>query len=144
AHAGAAQEPHHGGAAGSRLGGRGGRGRASAGPRRAHLHAPDARVADPGSGGSLSPVGFRVPGERRPRRWWRNLRGLLVFLLPPFAYQWVRYLFWYRAVLPLRRPRTFTQRLFHKMARDRDPLLCVTSDKVGLRDYVLDRLGPGY
>jgi hypothetical protein len=72
------------------------------------------------------------------------LRGLLVFLLPPLAYQWARYLFWYRAVLPLRRPRTFTQRLFHKMARDRDPLLRLTADKVGLRDYVLERLGPGH
>jgi hypothetical protein len=60
------------------------------------------------------------------------------------AYQWLRYLFWYRALLPLRQPRTFTQRLFHKMARDRDPLLRQTSDKVGLRDYVLERLGPGY
>jgi hypothetical protein len=67
-----------------------------------------------------------------------------VFLLPPFAYQWVRYLFWYRAVLPLRDPRTFTQHLFHKMARDRDPLLRRTSDKVSLRDYVLERLGPGH
>jgi hypothetical protein len=67
-----------------------------------------------------------------------------VFLLPPFAYQWVRYLFWYRAVLPLRDPRTFTQHLFHKMARDRDPLLGRTSDKVSLRDYVLERLGPGH
>jgi hypothetical protein len=67
-----------------------------------------------------------------------------VFLLPPFAYQWVRYLFWYRAVLPLRDPRTFTQHLFHKIARDRDPLLRRTSDKVSLRDYVLERLGPGH
>jgi hypothetical protein len=85
-----------------------------------------------------------LPGEPRTRRWWRRLRGLLVFLLPPLAYQWARYLFWYRGLLPLRRPQTFTQRLFHKMARDRDPLLRVTSDKVGLRDYVLERLGPGH
>ena len=72
------------------------------------------------------------------------MRGVLVVLLPPLAYQWLRYLFWYRGFLPLRRPRTFTQRLFHKMARDRDPLLRRTSDKLGLRDYVLERLGPGY
>jgi hypothetical protein len=69
---------------------------------------------------------------------------VLVLLLPALAYQWLRYLFWYRAVLPLRRPQTFTQRLFHKMARDRNPLLRRTSDKVGLRDYVLERLGPGF
>ena len=69
---------------------------------------------------------------------------MLVLLLPGLAYQWLRYLFWYRALLPLRRPRTFTQRLFHKMARDRDPLLRRTSDKVAVRDYVLERLGPGY
>jgi hypothetical protein len=72
------------------------------------------------------------------------VRGVLVLVLPPLAYQWLRYLFWYRALLPLRQPRTFTQRLFHKMARDRDPLLRRTSDKVGVREYVVERLGPGY
>ena len=92
----------------------------------------------------LSPSRRLLPGQRRARRWWRNVRGVLVVLLPPLAYQWLRYLFWYRGFLPLRRPRTFTQRLFHKMARDRDPLLRRTSDKLGLRDYVLERLGPGY
>jgi hypothetical protein len=47
-------------------------------------------------------------------------------------------------MLPFRRPRTFTQRLFVRMARDRDPLLRRTSDKLALRDYVLERLGPGH
>jgi hypothetical protein len=66
-----------------------------------------------------------------------------VFLLPPLAFQHVRHLFWYGRPLP-RRPRTFTHRLFHKMARDRNPLLVRTSDKLAVRGYVEETLGGGH
>ena len=76
----------------------------------------------------------------------RNLRNLS--WLSPFVsletYQALRYRIWYGERLPLDHPVTFTQHLFVKMARDRDPLLPLTADKVTMRDYVAQRLGPGY
>lgn len=77
------------------------------------------------------------------RKVWRNLRGVAVFLLPSLAFQHVRHLIWYGRPLPLR-PRTFTHRLFHKMARDRNPLLVRTSDKLAVRGYVEETLGHGH
>ncbi len=47
-------------------------------------------------------------------------------------------------MLPLRHPRTLTHHLYHRMARDRDPLLRVTSDKFALRGFVESHLGPGH
>ena len=79
----------------------------------------------------------------RARKLWRRVRSVAA-LLPPTAFQWVRYLCWHGGVLPLTRPRTFTERLFLKMARDRNPLLRRTSDKLALRGWVEERLGPGY
>lgn len=80
---------------------------------------------------------------RFARKIWRNVRNVAVYLLPPLAFQSVRHLFWYGRPLPLR-PRSFTHRLFHKMARDRNPLLVRTSDKLAVRGYVEERLGHGY
>ncbi len=60
------------------------------------------------------------------------------------AFQWVRFLVIHRGMLPWRNPATFTERLFVKMARDRDPLLTRTADKAGLRGYVQDVLGDGH
>jgi hypothetical protein len=68
----------------------------------------------------------------------------VVALLPPTAFQWVRHLIWHGTPLPISRPRTLTHHLFLKMARDRNPLLTVTSDKLAVRGYVNERLGPGY
>lgn len=51
---------------------------------------------------------------------------------------------WHGTVLPVTGPRTYTHRLFLKMARDRNPLLRRTSDKLALRGYVTERLGQGY
>lgn len=65
-------------------------------------------------------------------------------VLPPPAFQWVRFLTLYGRFLPLHRPRTFTERLFHKMATDRNPLLQRTADKAEVRGYVEEVLGPGY
>lgn len=65
-------------------------------------------------------------------------------VLPPVAFQWVRYLTLHGRFLPLRHPRTFNERLFHKMATDRNPLLRRTSDKADVRGYVDEVLGPGY
>lgn len=79
----------------------------------------------------------------RARKLWRRFRSVAAFL-PPLAFQWVRYLFWHGALLPLARPVTFTQRLFLKMARDRNPLLGRTADKLELRGYVKEHVGDGY
>jgi hypothetical protein len=68
----------------------------------------------------------------------------VVALLPPIAFQWLRHLAWHGAVLPVWAPRTYTHRIFLKMARDRNPLLQRTADKLGLRGYVQERLGEGY
>ena len=84
-----------------------------------------------------------TPVRRRARKLWRRIRSV-VALLPPIAFQWVRHLIWHGALLPVSAPRTYTHRLFLKMARDRDPLLQRTSDKLALRGYVEEKLGPGY
>ena len=83
------------------------------------------------------------PSRRRARKLWRRIRSV-VALLPPTAFQWVRHLIWHGTPLPISRPRTLTHHLFLKMARDRNPLLTVTSDKLAVRGYVKERLGPGY
>lgn len=83
------------------------------------------------------------PGRRRARKLWRRVRSVAA-LLPPIGFQWVRHLLWHGTPLPVSRPRTLTHHLFLKMARDRDPLLTVTSDKLAVRGYVTERVGPGY
>jgi len=42
----------------------------------------------------------------------------------------------------LRNPLTHNERLGHKILYDRDPLLVRTSDKVAVRDFVAERIGP--
>jgi hypothetical protein len=84
-----------------------------------------------------------TPGRRRARKFWRRVRSVAA-VLPPMAFQWLRHLVWHGAVLPVSAPRTYTHRLFLKMARDRNPLLQRTADKFGLRGFVEERLGPGY
>ncbi len=84
-----------------------------------------------------------TPGRRRARKFWRRIRSVAA-LLPPIAFQWLRHLLWHGALLPVSRPRTYTHRLFLKMARDRNPLLQRTSDKLALRGYVEEKLGRGY
>ncbi len=83
------------------------------------------------------------PGRRRARKLWRRIRSVAA-LLPPLGFQWVRHLLWHGTPLPVSHPRTLTHHLFLKMARDRDPLLTVTSDKLALRGFVTERLGPGH
>jgi TupA-like ATPgrasp len=85
-----------------------------------------------------------TPGRRRARKAWRRVRSLAAVLLPPLAFQWLRHLVWHGTVLPVREPRTYTHRIFLKMARDRNPLLRRTADKLALRGYVEERLGEGY
>jgi hypothetical protein len=68
----------------------------------------------------------------------------VVAVLPPIAFQWIRHLILHGSVLPLSRPQTYTHRLFLKMARDRNPLLRRTSDKLALRGHVEEKLGQGY
>jgi hypothetical protein len=41
----------------------------------------------------------------------------------------------------LRNPRTFNERVAHKILYDRDPLIPLTTDKVAVRDYVAARVG---
>ena len=83
------------------------------------------------------------PGRRRTRKLWRRVRSVAAYL-PPLGFQWLRHLLWHGAILPVSRPRTFTHHLFVRMAQDRNPLLTVTSDKLAVRGYVSERLGPGY
>jgi hypothetical protein len=60
------------------------------------------------------------------------------------AFQALRYRLWYFERLPREEPLTFTQRLFWHMARERSPLLPLTTDKVTMRDYVERVVGPGH
>jgi hypothetical protein len=83
------------------------------------------------------------PARRRTRKLWRRIRSVAA-LLPPVGFQWLRHLLWHGTTLPVSRPRTLTHHLFLKMARDRNPLLTVTSDKLAVRGYVTERLGPGF
>ena len=80
---------------------------------------------------------------RRSRKLWRRIRSVTAFL-PPLAFQWLRHLLWHGSTLPVSRPRTLTHHLFLKMARDRNPLLRVTADKLAVRGHVTERLGPGF
>jgi hypothetical protein len=84
-----------------------------------------------------------TPARRRGRKLWRRIRSVAA-LLPPLGFQWLRHLLWHGTPLPVSRPRTLTHHLFLRMARDRDPLLTITSDKLALRGYVAERLGPGH
>jgi hypothetical protein len=84
-----------------------------------------------------------TPERRRARKFWRRTRSVFA-LLPPIAFQWVRHLIWHGAFLPVSQPRTYTHRLFIKMARDRNPQIQRTSDKLALRDHVQETLGQGY
>lgn len=84
-----------------------------------------------------------TPARRRARKLWRRIRSVMAFL-PPIAFQWVRHLIWHGSLLPVSAPRTYTHHLFLKMARDRNPLLQRTSDKLALRGYVEETLGEGY
>jgi TupA-like ATPgrasp len=83
------------------------------------------------------------PARRRTRKLWRRIRSVAA-LLPPIGFQWLRHLLWHGTTLPVSRPRTLTHHLFLKMAHDRNPLLTVTSDKLAVRGYVTERLGPGF
>jgi hypothetical protein len=83
------------------------------------------------------------PARRRTRKLWRRIRSVAA-LLPPTGFQWLRHLLWHGTPLPVARPRTLTHHLYLKMARDRNPLLTVTSDKLAVRDYVTERIGPGH
>jgi hypothetical protein len=69
---------------------------------------------------------------------------MLLSWLPGPVLQWLRYLVYYGRLLPLRHPRTFTERLLVKMARDRNPLLTRTADRVAMRQWVTERLGPNH
>lgn len=44
----------------------------------------------------------------------------------------------------LRTPRTYNERLAHKILHDRDPLLVRTSDKIAVREVVSERIGAEY
>jgi hypothetical protein len=83
------------------------------------------------------------PARRRTRKLWRRIRSVAA-LLPPIGFQWLRHLLWHGTTLPVSRPRTLTHHLFVKMARDRNPLLAVTADKLAVRSYVSERLGSGF
>lgn len=96
----------------------------------------------------ISEAAARRAPEPRIRRFlkpiWVNLRlRKLLFWLPGPALQWLRYFVYYGKSLPLSHPRTFTEHLLVKMAYDRSPLLTRTADRVAMREYVEERLGPG-
>src|SRR5262245_33341589 len=38
-------------------------------------------------------------------------------------------------------PKSFTEKLFYRMLYDRDPMMTLLSDKLGLRDYVAKKVG---
>ncbi len=41
-------------------------------------------------------------------------------------------------------PVLFTEKIFHKIVHDRDPRMIMFADKVAVRDFVADRIGPQY
>lgn len=88
----------------------------------------------------------REPALRRiTKPIWVGLRlRMLVWWLPGPMLQWLRYLVYYGKLLPLSRPRTMTQRLLVKMAKDRGPLLTQAADRIAMRSLVEERIGPGH
>ncbi len=41
-------------------------------------------------------------------------------------------------------PRTFNERMLHRLVYDRDPQFTLLSDKIAAKDYIARRVGPGY
>lgn len=41
-------------------------------------------------------------------------------------------------------PRTFNERMLHRLVYDRDPHFTLLSDKIAAKDYIARRVGPGY
>jgi hypothetical protein len=56
---------------------------------------------------------------------------------PPF---WVVHRYWPR----LESPRSFSEKIFHRMLFDRNPLWTMLSDKLCVRDYVTEKIGKEY
>lgn len=78
------------------------------------------------------------------RRLLRTMHNSVVMRLP--AKQRLEYLHWRRlGEWPdLNNPRRFTEKLCWRKLYDRNPLFPVTADKVRVRDFVAERVGPQY
>lgn len=74
----------------------------------------------------------------------RNLLTWAARVLPPDAFARLHALAKLGYVPRLNDPRTFTERLLAKRARDHDPLIALTADKYTLREYVEQHVGSGY
>ncbi len=87
----------------------------------------------------------REPALRRfTKPIWVGLRlRMILWWLPGPALQWLRYLVYYGRALPVRHPRTLTERILVKIATDRRPLLTRTADRVAARAYIEGKVGPG-
>ena len=57
---------------------------------------------------------------------------------------WPYPIFYARRHWKTRLPETYMAKLQYKMLRDRRPILRLFADKVAVREYIADRLGPGY
>lgn len=89
--------------------------------------------------------GYEPALRRFTKPVWVGLRlRMILYWLPGPVLQWIRYLLYYGRLLPLRHPRTMTERLLVKMARDRRPILTRTADRVTLRGFVDERIGSGH
>lgn len=88
----------------------------------------------------------REPGIRRfTKPIWVGLRlRMVLYWLPGPLLQWLRHLVYYGRVLPLKHPRTLTERLLVKMATDRRPILTRVADRVAMRGFVEERIGPDH
>lgn len=66
---------------------------------------------------------------------------VLTFTWSVLRLEWPRPVAQAKALLTTRRPRTYSQKVRYKMARDRRPILTTWADKLAVRDYVAEKVG---
>jgi hypothetical protein len=82
--------------------------------------------------GTLEKIGASVPQPLKPSL--RRVRDVATG-------HWPKSLAYWRLGRTDQHPQTYTDKLLWRMAYDRRPMLTMFADKVGVRDYVADRIG---
>lgn len=102
-----------------------------------------AGLAVPGSAADDAPRHDKASMTTTQRSSTREkLAGLLAYLPDPIFYQY-RYFITHRRLCNFRRPRYFSEKIFHRMRHPR-PFFSRLADKLAARGYIADRVGERY
>jgi hypothetical protein len=104
---------------------------------------PNAGPAVPGSAAADAPRHDKASMKSTQRSSAREkLAGLLVYLPDPVFYQY-RYFIIHRRFCNFRHPRSFSEKIFHRMRHPR-PFFTRLADKLAARSYIAERVGERY